>query len=103
MVTALGPRLSPGIADDLDLFCADGVLETPCVAPGHPSRWEGQGAIAAYPAQGAATVVPEYDGTAHLEQAATSFQHATKGGHFAAWEQAGIFAREVTTAFRPVR
>lgn len=31
------------------------------------------------------------------------FHVAEKGGHFAAWEQPGIFARELRDAFRPLR
>jgi pimeloyl-ACP methyl ester carboxylesterase len=31
------------------------------------------------------------------------YHHAEKGGHFAAWEQPMIFARELRAAFKPVR
>ncbi len=41
MVTALGTGLSPGVTNYLDLFCPDGVLETPYVSPGSPGRWAG--------------------------------------------------------------
>ncbi len=92
MVEALGARLLPGVADYLDLFCSDGVLETPYVSPGSPSRWEGPaiGAylaglrgvirladfslVAAYPARDGATTVLEYDGTVHLEKNGTRFR-----------------------------
>ena len=111
MVTALGPRLSPGVADYLDLFCPDGVMETPYVSPGRPGRWQGEaiGAylatlsgvirladfslVAAYPAQDGATVVLEYDGTVHLEKKGTRFrQHyvgivTLRDGRIALWRE----------------
>ncbi len=31
------------------------------------------------------------------------FHEADKGGHFAAWEQPGVFAQEVRAAFSPLR
>jgi hypothetical protein len=31
------------------------------------------------------------------------YHQAEKGGHFAAWEQPMIFARELRAAFKPVR
>lgn len=33
----------------------------------------------------------------------TYFNEVTNGGHFAAWEQPGIFTEEVRAAFRPLR
>ena len=112
MVTALGARLSPGVADYLDLFLEEGVLETPYVAPGSPSRWEGQQAIAAflgklrgvirladfslvavYPAQDGATTVLEYDGTVHLEKDGTRFRQRyiavvrLRDGRIALWRE----------------
>src|ERR1700751_4272096 len=33
----------------------------------------------------------------------TYFHEADKGGHFAAWEQPGLFATEIRAAFRPLR
>ena len=111
MVTALGARLLPGVADYLDLFCDDGVLETPYVSPGSPSRWEGQAIagflsklrgvirltdfslVAAYPAQDGATTVLEYDGTVHLEKNGTRFRQRYVGivtlrdGRIALWRE----------------
>lgn len=111
MLTALGARLSPGVADYLDLFCSDGVLETPYVSPGSPSRWEGPaiGAylgtlsgiirladftlVAAYPAQDGATTVLEYDGTVHLEKNGTQFRQryvaivTLRDGRLALWRE----------------
>ncbi len=92
MVTALGNQLSPGVVDYLDLFCRDGVLETPYVSPGSPWSWKGQAVAAhlsglqgvirladfslvgAYPAQDGATTVLEYDGTVHREKDGTQFR-----------------------------
>jgi len=93
LVAALGDRLSPGVDDYMDLFSGEGVLETPYVPPGAPSRWEGRAAIAAflntlrgvirladvrliasYPAADGATVVLEYEGTVHLERDGTQFR-----------------------------
>jgi pimeloyl-ACP methyl ester carboxylesterase len=31
------------------------------------------------------------------------FHEASKGGHFAAWEEPGLFATEIRTAFKPLR
>ena len=92
LVDALGSRLSPGVAGYMDLFAEDGVLETPCVAPGSTSRVDGKPAIAAflatlrgvirladfrllaaYPAQDGVTVL-EYEGTVHLEKQGTQFR-----------------------------
>lgn len=112
MVTALGARLSPGVADYMDLFCEHGVLETPYVAPGRPSRWEGTQAIAAflgrlsgvirladfslvaaYPAQDGATTVLEYDGTVHLEKDGARFRQRyiavvkLQDGRIALWRE----------------
>ncbi len=111
MVTALGARLSPGVADYLDLFCQDGVLETPYVSPGSPSRWEGPAIagylgtlsgvirladfslVAAYPAQDGATIVLEYDGTVHLENSGTQFRQRyvavvmLRDGRIALWRE----------------
>lgn len=111
MLTALGARLSPGVADYLDLFCSDGVLETPYVSPGSPSRWEGPaiGAylgtlsgiirlvdftlVAAYPAQDGSTTVLEYDGTVHLEKNDTQFRQryvaivTLRDGRLALWRE----------------
>ncbi len=111
MVAALGNRLSPGVADYLDLFCPDGVLETPYVSPGSPSRWEGSAIgsylgtlsgfirlaeftlVASYPAQDGATTVLEYDGTVHLEKAGTRFRQRYVGivmlraGRIALWRE----------------
>lgn len=111
MVTALGDRLSPGVADYLDLFCRDGVLETPYVSPGSTSRWEGQAIaaflgklrgvirladfslVAAYPAQDGATTVLEYDGTVHLEKDGTQFRQryiavvTLRDGRIALWRE----------------
>ncbi len=111
MVTALGDRLSPGVADYLDLFCPDGVLETPYVSPGSPSRWDGpeiavylgklSGVIrlaeftlvAAYPVQVGDTTVLEYDGTVHLENNGTRFRQryiavvTLRDGRIALWRE----------------
>ena len=111
MVTALGARLAPGVTDYLDLFCDDGVLETPFVSPGSASRWEGQAIaaflgtlhgvirladfslVAAYPAQDGATTVLEYDGTVHLEQDGTRFRQryiavvTLRDGRIALWRE----------------
>ncbi len=111
MVMALGTQLSPGVADYLDLFCQDGVLETPYVSPGGPSRWEGQAIaaylgrlsgvirladfslVAAYAAQDGATTVLEYDGTVHLEQGGTQFRQRyiavvpLRDGRIALWRE----------------
>ena len=38
LVAALGDQLSPGMDDYMDLFNDKGVLETPYVPPGAPSR-----------------------------------------------------------------
>ena len=93
LVAALGDQLSPGMDDYTDLFNDKGVLETPYVPPGAPSRWEGQAAIAAfldalrgvirladvhlaasYPAADGAAVVLEYEGTVPLERDGTRFR-----------------------------
>ncbi len=93
LVDALGDRLAPGVDDYVDLFSDDGVLETPYVSPGAPSRWEGRAAIAAflgklrgsirladirltasYPAADGAAHVLEYEGTVHLERDGTQFR-----------------------------
>ena len=111
MVTALGARLAPGVADYLDLFCGDGVLETPFVSPGSTSLWEGQAIaaflgtlhgvirladfslVAAYPAQDGVTTVLEYDGTVHLEQDGTRFRQryiavvTLRDGRIALWRE----------------
>lgn len=111
MVTALGAQLAPGVADYLDLFCHDGVLETPYVPPGSPSRWEGQAiaaflgklqgvirladfsVVAAYPAQDGATTVLEYNGTVHLEKPGTQFRQryiavvTLRDGRIALWRE----------------
>ena len=111
MVTALGSRLTSGVNDYLDLFCEDGVLETPYVSPGSPSRWEGPeiGAylgtlsgvirladftlVAAYPAQDGVTTVLEYDGTVHLEKKGTQFRQryiavvTVRDGRIALWRE----------------
>ena len=111
MVTALGARLSPGVTDYLDLFCHDGVLETPYVSPDSLSRWKGteiaaylgklSGVIrlanftlvAAYPAQDGATTVLEYDGTVHLEKNGTQFRQryiavvTLRDGRIALWRE----------------
>lgn len=111
MVTALGPRLAPGVADYLDLFCPDGVLETPYVSPGSPQRWEGRdiatflgtlhgvirladfSLVAAYPAQDGATTVLEYDGTVHLVKPGTQFRQryiavvVLRDGRIASWRE----------------
>ncbi len=111
MVTALGARLSPGVADYLDLFCPDGVMETPYVSPGSPGRWQGPAIaahlgtlsgvirladfslVAAYPAQDGATTVLEYDGTVHLEKKGTRFRQRYVGivtlrdGRIALWRE----------------
>jgi hypothetical protein len=31
------------------------------------------------------------------------FHEATRGGHFAAWEEPELFATEIRAAFRPLR
>lgn len=111
MVAALGTRLSPGVADYLDLFCPDGVLETPYVSPGSPSHWEGPGIavflgklrgvirladfslVAAYPVQDGSTTVLEYDGTVHLEKPGTQFRQryiavvTLRDGRIALWRE----------------
>ncbi len=112
MLLALAGRLSPGVADYLDLFCDDGVLETPYVSPGSPSRWEGQEAIAAflgklrgvirlaefslvaaYPTDDGATTLLEYDGTVHLEKHGTRFRQryiavvTLQDGRIALWRE----------------
>ena len=48
VVAALGGRLSPGVADYLDMFCDDGVLETPYVPARASSAWRGKAVIADY-------------------------------------------------------
>lgn len=111
MVTALGSQLSPGVADYLDLFCTDGVLETPYVSPGSPNRWQGPdiatlletlhgvirladfSLVAAYPAQNGATTVLEYDGTVHLVKPGTRFRQryiavvTLRDGRIALWRE----------------
>ena len=111
MVTALGARLSLGVTDYLDLFREDGMLETPYVSHGSPSRWEGPAIaaylgglsgvirladfslVAAYPAHDGATTVLEYDGTVHLEQAGTRFRQryvaivTVRDGRIALWRE----------------
>lgn len=109
---ALGQRLAPGVADYLDLFHEEGVLETPYVPRGSSSRWEGRTAIAAfletlrgvirladfellgaYPAEDGATVVLEYEGTVHLEQQGRQFRQRyisvvrTERGRIALWRE----------------
>ena len=31
------------------------------------------------------------------------FHEASKGGHFAAWEEPGVFSEEIRAAFKPLR
>ncbi len=111
MVAALGARLSPGVDDYLDLFCHDGVLETPFVSPGSPSRWQGHAIatylvkllgvirlhdftlVAAYGAQDVSTTVLEYDGTVHLLKNGTQFRQryvavvTLRDGRIALWRE----------------
>lgn len=92
LVEALGDRLAPGVADYLDLFTHDAVLEIPYGRTVEGDRAEGRAAIAAFMEQlrgrvtlesmtlGAlheaadGTVVLEYDGTVRAETAGVRFR-----------------------------
>ncbi len=120
LVDALGRRLAPGVADYLDLFTDDAVLEIPYGVTAEGDRVEGRAAIAAYMEQlrghvtleamalralhqaTDGTLVLEYDGTVQAEAAGVRFHQryvavvALRDGRIAAFREYSnpLLARE---------